>query len=96
MRTILLALVFAAFGAYSLWVTLQIGYLGIWQAGFANAGSTQITLDLIIACAIAAGWMVQDARRNGRNPWPFVAITVVGGSFGPLLYLLLRHWRKAA
>lgn len=96
MKTILLLLVLSAFGAYSLWVTWEIGYLGIWQAGFANAGSTQVTLDLIIACGIAVVWMVQDAQRMGRNPWPFVAITVVGGSFGPLLYLLLGQWRKAA
>jgi hypothetical protein len=42
-----------AFGAYTLWLLAEIGYLGIWQAGFATAGSTQVTLDLVISSAPA-------------------------------------------
>ena len=37
--------------------------------------------------------MVGDAKQRGVNPWPFVLVTLVAGSFGPLSYLLLRELR---
>ena len=52
-------------------------------------------LDLVIACLLISSWMVIDARANGRNPWPYVAITLAAGSFGPLLYLLLAGSRAS-
>jgi len=96
MNRLALMLILAAFGAYSSYAMLQVGYLGIWQAGFASAGSLQVLLDLVIACLLISSWMVIDARRNGRNPWPFVLVTLAAGSFGPLLYLLLAPRRQAA
>ena len=46
----------------------------------------------IMACI----WMVNDARARGQNAWPFVALTLALGSFGPLLYLALRELRQPA
>ncbi|KQW45867.1 MULTISPECIES: DUF2834 domain-containing protein [unclassified Roseateles] len=86
----LLFLVFAAFGAFSLYAMWQIGYFGIWQAAMANVGSWQLLLDFIIMSLLALGYMARDARRTGRKLWPYALITVAAGSFGPLLYLLLR------
>lgn len=86
---ILAAALFATFGAYSGWVMLQVGYLGIWQAGLANPAALQVLLDLVILGLLASLWIVRDARASGRNPWPYVALTAGAGSFGPLLYLLL-------
>ena len=40
-----------------------------------------------IACLLVLTWLIPEARRNGNNPWPWVALTVFLGSFGPLLYL---------
>jgi hypothetical protein len=40
--------------------------------------------------------MVADARTRGLNAWPFVAITLVAGSFGPLFYLVMRELKAAA
>jgi Terpene cyclase DEP1 len=77
-----------AFGAFSMWVLLQVGYLGIWQGGFANPGSTQITVDLVIACAIAMGFVARDCRSHGRAWWPWAVLTAAGGSLGLLAYLL--------
>jgi hypothetical protein len=84
-------LVTIAFTAFSLWVLLQIGYLGIWQGGFANPGSTQITVDLVIACLIGIGFIARDCRAQGRVWWPWAALTLAAGSIGLLAYLL---WPK--
>jgi hypothetical protein len=40
-------------------------------------------------------WMLDDARRNQLSAWPFVLITLGGGAFGPLLYLIWREHRLA-
>jgi uncharacterized membrane protein len=93
MRTVLY-LILATFGAYSVYVTWQIGYFGIWQAGMANVGTWQVLLDLSIMCFITLGFITRDARRTGRTVWPFAVITIAAGSFGPLLYLLLKPSAK--
>lgn len=85
-----------AFGAYSAYALLQVGYFGIWQAGLAGPGSVQLLLDLVIVCLLACAWMVTDARQRGLAAWPFVALTLAAGSFGPLLYLVWRERRLAA
>jgi cytochrome bd-type quinol oxidase subunit 2 len=81
-------LVSLSFAAFSLWVLMQVGYLGIWQGGFANFGSTQITLDLVIACTLLLGFIVRDCRAQGRPWWPWALLTLVAGSIGALAYLL--------
>ena len=91
MRTLLLALILLAFGAYSIYVMWDFGYLGIWRAGFANAAALQILLDLVITCLLISSWMIGDARAKGLKAWPFVGVTLAAGSFGPLLYLLYRE-----
>lgn len=87
--TLVLLLVAAAFGAFSTHAMLQVGYLGIWQAGLQDVGAQQVLFDLVIACLLICSWMVSDARRSGRNPWPYVIVTLLGGSVGPLAYLLV-------
>ena len=84
-----LILVALVFGAYTLYAIAQVGYFGIWAAGFSSSGALQVLLDLVIACLLISSWMVNDARATGRNPWPYVLITLAAGSFGPLFYLLL-------
>jgi hypothetical protein len=37
--------------------------------------------------------MVRDASARGLNAWPFVLVTLVAGSFGPLFYLVVRERR---
>jgi hypothetical protein len=91
MRNFLVLAVLLAFGAYSLYVMWQVGYVGIWQAGLANLAALQVLLDLVIVCALASIWMLVDGRSRGLTAWPFVLITLAAGSFGPLLYLLYRN-----
>jgi hypothetical protein len=92
MRTALI-LTFAAFGAFSLYVMWQVGYLGIWQAGMSSPGAWQVLVDLVLMSCIALGYMWHDAQRTGRSVWPFALITLAAGSFGPMLYLLLAPRR---
>jgi hypothetical protein len=84
-------LITLAFAAFSGWVAWQIGVLGIWQGGLANLGSTQITVDLVIACLIGIGYVARDCRAEGRPWWPWALLTLLGGSLGLLAYLL---WSK--
>lgn len=84
----LLWIITLAFGAYSLWALAQVGYLGLWLAGFANPGSTQITLDLIVSCLLLLGFVARDAQARGRRFWPWVLAVLALGSLGVLGYLL--------
>lgn len=95
LRTFALFTVLAVFSVLSAHAMLEVGYLGIWRAGFASWGGAQLLADLVIACSLAALWIHDDAGRRGLNPWPFVLITLAAGSFGPLCYLLARERRAA-
>jgi hypothetical protein len=68
----------------------QHGYWGILQPHFQSTGAGQVLADLVIALSLVMIWMWRDARATGRNIWPWLAVTLVAGSFGPLLYLLTR------
>lgn len=84
---ILVLVLFGALSAAALW---QHGYWGLFEPHFQSLGGAQVLADLVISCSLAALWMWQDARANGRNVWPWLALTMVAGSFGPLLYLLTQ------
>lgn len=91
-KTVLPALVLIGFAALTAYSIREVGYFGIWLTGLADPGGWQILVDLIIVCTLAIGWMIQDARARGLSVWPYIVITLVGGAFGPLLYLLRRNW----
>ncbi|MNT65644.1 hypothetical protein D3C72_2036430 [compost metagenome] len=55
--------------------------------------TTQVVIDLYLACGLIAIWMYRDNRRQGRGLaylLPFYLLTAVFASIGPLLYLVLR------
>jgi Terpene cyclase DEP1 len=89
-RQTLILTVIILFGAYSLVPVYQFGFAGVFREAFANSATTQVSLDLIIALSLICTWMWADASHNGWSPIPFIVVTVVAGSFGPLLYLLRR------
>jgi hypothetical protein len=84
----LVLLDFSAFSAYALW---EYGLVGLYQAVFANAVTTLLFTDLVIALGLVTLWMWQDARDRGVSPVPYVALTLGFGSVGPLLYLFRRE-----
>jgi hypothetical protein len=78
---------FGALTAAALW---QHGYWGIIAPHLQSFGGAQVFSDLVIALMLAMVWMWHDAKTTGRNAWPWIVVTLVAGSFGPLIYLLTR------
>jgi hypothetical protein len=88
-RSLLIAtlILFGALSAVALW---QHGYLEIFTLPLQTFAGTQVLADLVIALTLVMVWMWHDAKRTGRNVWPWIVATLALGSFGPLLYLLTR------
>jgi len=84
-------LAFADLNAYVVW---QYGFVGFLQLVMANAATIAAFVDLTIALLLVTVWMWRDARRRGINLLPYMALTAVLGSIGPLLYLVV-HGREA-
>ena len=91
MSKLLLSLVTAGFTVLTGVALWQHGYWGIIAPHFRTFGAGQVLADLVIALSLVMVWLWRDAVKSGRNPWPWLVITLVMGSFGPLLYLLLRR-----
>jgi hypothetical protein len=90
MKKPLIVTVLVLFGALTAAALARHGYWGIIAPHFASFGAGQVLADLVIALTLAMVWMWRDARAHGRSPWGWIALTLAAGSFGPLLYLLLR------
>jgi hypothetical protein len=88
MNKTLLIIVLIAFGAFTAAAVWQDGLAGIFAAIAHSYGAMQIFADLVIALALVMAWMWRDAKNTGRNIWPWIAATLVVGSFGPLLYFI--------
>lgn len=92
----LLTLALLAFGALSALAVREHGYLGLFAYQFQTSAGLQVLADLAIALGLVMLWLWRDARRQGRNPLPWLLLTLVAGSFGPLLYLLTGRPDRAA
>ncbi len=95
-RLILLVLVTAAFSVLTVIALMDVGFLGILEPHFRNWGPGQVFADLVILAVLACLWMAQDARKSGVPALPFIALTLVAGSFGPLFYLIVRELKSTA
>jgi hypothetical protein len=94
-KTIGLGVLLADFAAFSAWVVYEHGYLGLFAAVAANAATMQLGLDLVIALSMVGVWMHHDARQRGISAAPYLLLTMLAGSIGPLLYLVLRERQTA-
>jgi hypothetical protein len=93
MQRTILSVTLVLFGALSAIALWQHGYWGILEPHFKSFGAGQVLADLVIALTLFMVWMWHDAKATGRNVWPWIALTLVAGSFGPLLYLLGKKER---
>ena len=84
---VLVLIPFSVLTAAALW---QVGYLGLFTPHFVNYGTWQVLIDLVIAVSLGKYWIWLDAHKTGRNPWPWLLLSLVAGLFGPLLYLVTR------
>lgn len=96
MQRILIVVTLVLFGALTAVALWQHGYWGIIVPHFQSTGAGQVFADLVIALVMVLVWIWRDARATGRNPWPWIFATLALGSFGPLIYLLMRKSSQKA
>lgn len=90
-RRIALWLTIILFGMLTVAALVDVGYLGIVRPHFQSWGAAQVLADLTILGVLACAWMIADAPGRGVKAWPFVLLTLLAGSFGPLAYLVIRE-----
>ncbi len=69
----------------------QHGYTGFFELATANWATRTLFADLVVALALVVAWMVRDARERGIRLAPYLIVTLLLGSAGPLLYLIRRE-----
>jgi hypothetical protein len=81
-------IVLIPFSLLTLYAIAKVGYIGIFDYHRHSPAGWQVFVDLVIALLLVLTWLIPEAKKAGRNPWPWVVITLFMGSFGPLLYLV--------
>lgn len=89
MRRVILSVTLVAFLVLTTVAVMQHGYAGIFTQQFQNYAGVQVFFDLVIALTLFLVWMWKDARAAGRNPFPWLLLTLATGSIGALVYLLV-------
>jgi hypothetical protein len=84
------------FVALNLYVISQYGVGEMIELVTANAVTVLAMVDLTIALGLIVAWMWNDARDRGISVLPYVAVTLLLGSIGPLIYLLRTSTDRAS
>jgi len=85
-----LSVVLADFAALTAYAVYQYGLVGFFEIMSANAATLTALADLTIALSLVLVWMWNDARERNAAFFPYAVLTLVLGSVGPLLYLIVR------
>ncbi|WP_095110062.1 DUF2834 domain-containing protein [Pseudomonas sp. Irchel 3E20] len=86
------------FSAYTLF-TLLHAKQSLWQFGLqlmSSLDTAQVVIDLYLMATLACVWMVGDAQSKGkklRSVLPYILLTAVFVSVGPLLYIVVKGFR---
>jgi len=83
-------IVFIAFAIWTAILSHNYNFLSFFKPIFASGPATQVLTDLTIAITMVLIWIYKDAAATNRKFWPYLVITIFLGSFGPLLYFILR------
>lgn len=83
------------FSLLTVYAVMEVGYIGIFDYHRHSPAGWQVFTDLVIALVMVLAWMIPNARETGRNPWPWVVLTLTMGSIGPLLYFAFEPSHSA-
>ena len=92
-RLALVSIALVAFSAHTAVVVAHHGYIGFLSLAWSEAWAGQMLVDLVIALALFARWLVGDARVRGIAAWPYLLLIATTGSIGALAYLAHRTLR---
>ena len=84
MLAMIILLPFGILSVYALW---EVGYIGLFEYQLQHAAGWQVLADLVVALVLVLSWMAPELKKVGRSVLPWVVLTLLLGSFGPLLYL---------
>jgi hypothetical protein len=90
-----LALVLAAFTAYTGYAVAVHGYVGYYETLLSSPAGTQAFFDAFIALTLVFVWMAGDAKDRGLPFWRYAAAALFFGAAGPLAYLIHRGLRAS-
>ena len=86
-KQLLAMIILLPFGALSLYALWQVGYIGLFQYQLDHPAGWQVLADLVVALVLVVSWMVPELKKAGYSTMPWIILTLLLGSFGPLLYL---------
>lgn len=93
----IVGVVFALFISIHLYALETAGISGLVKAvTTTNPWHLLIGVDLLIALGMVSTWLWRDAQARGKAALPYLVLTALGGSLGPLLYLLGRPTPSAS
>ena len=78
-------------------LTAEQSLLAFGQELMSRPDTAQVLIDLYLMAALAGVWMYRDTRRRGRSAasvLPYLVLTAVFVSVGPLLYLVVNGVRN--
>ena len=87
---------FAAYTGYTMW-TAQQSLMAFGMGLMSSPDTAQVVIDLYLLAVLACVWMYRDARARGRSltaVLPYLLVTVVFVSLGPLLYIVVNGFSR--
>ena len=87
---------FAGYTGYTMW-TAQQSLVAFGLGLMSSPDTAQVVIDLYLLAVLACIWMYRDARAKGRSfgsVLPYLLLTAVFVSVGPLLYIVVDGFRS--